>query len=184
MSEELVIRHCSPTLAGLKTGSLFSCAYEEEKRLWDEIRCMNRKLVSKGLRILPLRLSGQRVLLYLYRPQRLQRDWERCGARSLLEQLGYSPGNAGQCVRRLMGRLKQESFPHEIGLFLGYPPEDVRGFLEQGAAGAKGQGYWKVYGDVASAQRVFARYRKCTAVYCAQWGQGKPLERLIVTEHS
>ena len=28
MSEELLIRHCAPTLAGLKTGSLFVCAFE------------------------------------------------------------------------------------------------------------------------------------------------------------
>ena len=26
MSEDLLIRHCSPTLAGIKTGNLFSCA--------------------------------------------------------------------------------------------------------------------------------------------------------------
>ena len=26
MSEQLLVQHCSPTLAGLKTGSLFTCA--------------------------------------------------------------------------------------------------------------------------------------------------------------
>ena len=28
MPEELMIRHCAPTLAGLKTASLFACPYD------------------------------------------------------------------------------------------------------------------------------------------------------------
>lgn len=33
MSEDLLIRHCSPTLAGIKTGNLFSCACPSRKDL-------------------------------------------------------------------------------------------------------------------------------------------------------
>lgn len=31
MSEELIIEHCSPTLAGIKTGSLFSVKIKEQR---------------------------------------------------------------------------------------------------------------------------------------------------------
>ena len=58
MSEELVIRHCSPTLAGLKTGSLFSCPCRGWEQLTPAIRSLNHKLVPRGLRVLPLRLRG------------------------------------------------------------------------------------------------------------------------------
>ena len=58
MSDELVVRCCAPTLAGIKTGSIFSCPYESEKRLFDEIRGLNRRLVPAGLRVLPLRWRG------------------------------------------------------------------------------------------------------------------------------
>ena len=68
MSEEVLIRHCSPTLAGMKTGNLFSVAYTDEKELRDELRAFNRRFVSKGLRIVPLRRRENRALLYLYRP--------------------------------------------------------------------------------------------------------------------
>ena len=79
-------------------------------------------------------------------------------------------------------RRLQESgdFPHEIGLFLGYPPEDVRGFIENHAEGYKFVGCWKVYGDEKSAKKQFARYKKCTDVYCSQWANGKSIERLTV----
>ena len=48
----------------------------------------------------------------------------------LLESQGYHSHDAARCIRELRHRLKDSTeFPHEIGLFLGYPPEDVRGFF-------------------------------------------------------
>lgn len=41
-------------------------------------------------------------------------------------------------------------------------------------------GEWKVYGDADQARETFAKYRKCTQVYCAQFAQGKSIERLAV----
>lgn len=38
MFEELIIRHCSPTLAGLKTGNMFRCSYSSQSVLLDGIR--------------------------------------------------------------------------------------------------------------------------------------------------
>ena len=35
MSEEQVVRNCAPTLAGLKTGNLFACPYENREDLLD-----------------------------------------------------------------------------------------------------------------------------------------------------
>ena len=64
MSEELMIREASPTLAGIKTGNLFTCPYESKEQVMDEIREMNRCLVKKGLCLLPFRFSEKRVLLY------------------------------------------------------------------------------------------------------------------------
>ena len=81
---------------------------------------------------------------------------------------------------RLIERLRgSEAFPHEIGLFLGYPPEDVEGFIYRRSE-AKFTGHWKVYGDVESAQRSFQRYRRCTDSYLKQAAKGLEIERLTV----
>lgn len=48
MSEDLVISQCSPTMAGLKTGNLFTCPMEDKKTLNESIRRMNMKLVRAG----------------------------------------------------------------------------------------------------------------------------------------
>ena len=182
MSEELLVRHCSPTLAGIKTGNLFSCSYRDRKRLMGEISRINRRVVPKGLRVLPLRAEEGRALIYVYRPDRLRRDFSRRSVRRILDERGYKQCSPQQCIIKLMERLQQEDFPHEIGLFLGYPPEDVKGFIENGAAYSKCTGYWKVYGDHAAAEKTFAQYRKCTAVYCEQWKKGRAIERLVVAD--
>ena len=71
-------------------------------------------------------------------------------------------------------------FPHEVGLFLGYPPEDVEGFIENKARSCKLTGYWKVYSDEEKAKKIFAKYSKCTRVYTEQYADGKTIERLTV----
>ena len=49
-------------------------------------------------------------------------------------------------------------FPHEVGLFLSYPPEDVKGFIDHRANDFKCAGLWKVYGDVEQARAAFRLY--------------------------
>ena len=181
MPEEMVIRHCSPTLAGIKTGSLFSCPYDSEEQLRADVRAMNRRLVPKGLRVLALRYHKGLALIYLYRPDRLGRDLEAPEAAQLLAERGYPCSSPERCVIRLMAALRDsQEFPHEIGLFLGYPPDDVAGFIRWGAKHYKCVGDWKVYGDEQRARQLFAQYRACTRCYQALWNRGRTVEQLAV----
>ena len=80
MSEELLVRHCAPTLAGLKTANLFACRFSDGDALRRCLCCWNRRLTKKGLRILPLRFEGRRALIYVYRPARLACDLRQAAA--------------------------------------------------------------------------------------------------------
>lgn len=182
MFEELMIRHCSPTLAGLKTGNIFTCLCSSMTEVNHNIRRLNQKLTPKGLRVIPMKRLNSRVLIYVYRPGRLKEDFSKSAVRQILDEHGYEQCNPQQCIIKLMERLQQEEFPHEIGLFLGYPPEDVRGFIENKAACSKCTGCWKVYGDHTEAEKLFTRYRKCTAAYCEQWKKGREIEKLAVAD--
>lgn len=181
IAEERIIKHCSPTLAGLKTGSLFTLDYETEAAFKAEVIKLNRLLTPKGLRIIPMREAENKVLIYVYRPSKLQEDLRNDKIRSLLKKMGYPYKNPEKCVAHLAQKLKNsKDFPHEIGLFLSYPPEDVQGFIENKACRSKCAGYWKVYGDVAKAQKLFKMYKKCTDVYYAHWLRGSSIEKLTV----
>ena len=181
MSEETVVRLCAPTLAGLKTATLFAAAYQSPVEVRRQVRCLNRVLVPKGLRAVPLMYGKRRVQIYVYRPDNLRRDLQNAQAKSILRELGYAGMEPAECICRLRHRLRDsEEYPHEIGLFLGYPPEDVRGFIEHRAADCKCVGCWKVYGDAETARKTFRQYKKCTEVYCKEWRKGASLQQLIV----
>lgn len=122
-------------------------------------------------------------MIYLYRPQMLEEDLANPEAEEILSDMGYPKECAncrlGQLVRRMRSKY---GFPHEIGLFLGYPPSDVSGFMRSSSKGVKCVGCWKVYGNEEEAQNTFRRYEKCTAVYRKLAQRGKSLESLIVSK--
>ena len=89
MSEDILIRQGAPTLAGIKTGSLFPCPCENREALLTDIRQLNRRLSPKGLCLLPIRFLAGQALLYLYRPAELRRDLRDAQASELLRQAGY-----------------------------------------------------------------------------------------------
>lgn len=121
-------------------------------------------------------------LIYVYRPNALECDLADRRSRGLLLRYGYTPGDTNRCIVHLIRRLQSDGeFPHEIGLFLSYPPEDVLGFILNRACNHKCIGCWKVYGDEQTAQKIFWKYKKCSKIYSLQWEQGKSIEQLTVT---
>ncbi|MBQ9197303.1 MAG: DUF3793 family protein [Clostridia bacterium] len=180
MSDELVIRCCAPTLAAIKTGSLFNCPFESQAELTESLRLINRCLIQKGVRAFPLRYLNGRALIYLFRPQMLERDLQNPVAESILRENGYPEGTPMTRILYLIRRLREcESFPHEIGLFLGYPAVDVRGFIEHKEC--KCTGLWKVFeSDEEEAKRIFARCRRCTNAYVRRNQEGWSLSRLTI----
>lgn len=181
MSEQTLIENGAPTLAGLKTGNMFTCPYTDRKSINEDISRMNRLLVPKGIRMIPLRYGQKRVLLYLYRPGALARDLSSEEAEKILKSVGYEADSEESCLRQLIHRIcSEKEFPHEVGLFLSYPPEDVNGFMHRDSARCKCTGFWKVYGDEDSAQKTFAKYRTCNAIYSKCWQKGVPLSRLAI----
>ena len=182
MLEKYLIDHCSPTLASLKTANMFSCPYESGESLAEDVWQWNLQMKDKGLYLTILRKSEKKALVYLCRPQRLENDLHKPGVQKFLRACGYQGEHWEEALKELKERLHMcEKFPHEIGLFLSYPPEDVQGFIEHRAGDFKCVGTWKVYGDENRAKRLFAAYKKCTAVYYASWRAGKSIEQLAVT---
>lgn len=181
MSEELIIKQCSPTLAGIKTANLFSAYFESKKEMYDKIRELNKRLRNKGLLVLPLKYESNRGLIYFYRPKYLKKDINCILAKRILDLYGYDVNDTNKCIIHLIERIgKSDKFPHEIGLFLGYPPEDVKGFIDNKAKNFKAVGTWKVYGNEKQAKITFNKFKKCTDVYYKQWQSGKMIERLTV----
>ncbi len=182
MSEKLIIEHCSPTLAGIKTGSMFSVKITEETDLLEEIRELNRTLREKGLRVILLKETDQYALIYIYRPDHLKKDLNDPWAFHILRDKGYEWKSPEKCLVQLIGRLRNGGmFPHEIGLFLGYPPSDVECFMKDPCEGVKCCGCWKAYSDPEKANDTFRKFKRCTELFREMNNNGKSLAQLAVT---
>lgn len=181
MEDLLLITYCSPTLAGMKTGSLFRFRFSKTEERDESVRRLNRLLNPKGVSVCIL-LEGQAgSLIYVYRPRLLIRDLTAPEAADFLAENHYRAGSLTGILSQLSERLTADGgFPHEIGLFLGYPLEDVKGFIRNKGQNPLCCGIWKVYSDPEKAKQRFFRYEKCRQIYCRRFTEGFPLTRLTV----
>jgi hypothetical protein len=174
----MLARHCAPVLLGKKPAALFP-----KPAWWDEAETAGK------LRFLLFRRRDKNALVFAYAPRLLSRTLESDGVRKTLKGLGYPAGDAGACLAFLAQRFWEGGdFPHEVGFFLGYPPDDVRGFMRYRGSHCKLCGMWKVYGDVPKAAALFAEYALCRdrlvkhvqnggAILRRQTGRGVPAEK-------
>ena len=119
----------------------------------------------------------------VYRPALLRESLRQPERRAFLQTCGYpvstGTGRFLDELSRRMRSAKAGGFPHEIGLFLGYPLEDVTGFIAAGGAEYRCSGCWKVYGDVEQAQHLFRRYAACRKRYLAMASSGLTLGEML-----
>ena len=179
--ENRIIEHCAPTLAGIKSASLFNYFHAGEKVVQEELNEVNALLNEKGVYVEALLWREKSVLIYTYRPKQLQKELELPGVMRLLAKYGYQNCKADECICYLKKRLCDETcFPHEIGLFLGYPLEDVEGFIEYKGKNFKYCGLWKVYCNVDEKEKLFGKLKKCTEVYVKVFSEGRSLIQMTV----
>lgn len=181
--EAVLVRQCAPTLAGMKPGSIFCFNHSPLEVSRQKVCQWNKQLAPFGLtvQILLERPSSSSVIVFVYRHNRLEQMLSDDAYQSFLAQAGYERTNLDDLLEQLAQRLRtQPEFPHEIGVFLGYPLRDVIGFIENHGRNFTCCGFWKSYGNPAEMQVCFACYRRCIQTYVAMFEQGIPIERLAV----
>ena len=181
--EAVLVRQCAPTLAGMKPGSIFCFNHSPLEVSRQKVCQWNKQLAPFGLtvQILLERPGSGSVIVFVYRHDRLEQMLSDDAYQSFLAKTGYAGTNLDGLLEQLAYRLRtQPEFPHEIGVFLGYPLRDVIGFIENHGRNFTCCGFWKSYGDPAEMQVCFACYRRCIQTYVAMFEQGIPIERLAV----
>lgn len=209
--EAAVIRHCSPTLAGIKPGCLFNVpgvfaadlteepAVQLEQWTQAKILCEKldrlvaktaRKLEAAGvsIRVIAHRHCG--ALIYVWRSQELRQTLSQKNVAARLNEWGYTQAaqNLDASIQQLGHRLElcqrktcEASFPHEVGFFLGYPYEDVMGFIEHNGQDYLCCGCWKVYNEPERAEACFALYKQCTETCVQMFMHGSEIDEIAQT---
>lgn len=172
--EQAIVRFSAPVLAGIKPASLFSVSIKDYPDLNGDINTLNASLAKKGVSFQPVRRYNDRSLIFIYRRSMLESYLFQLDISHYLEQRGYSVHQGFDVIiTELFDRLVERlSFPHEVGIFLGYPLDDVVDFVKYQGQNCRICGYWKVYGDTGEAQRRFSEYDQCTKKLVNLYKQG------------
>ncbi len=176
-----LIDNCAPTLAGMKVACLFNYFFETRQSVLQELKSVNEMLNERGVFVEALLWRETSVLIYTYRPALLEEKLKQHEIMELLVRYGYVDSDVSNCINHLKERLyNYKCFPHEIGIFLGYPLEDVKGFIENNGKNCKSCGVWKVYHNEVEKQKLFDKFKKCTQVYKQVFGEGRKLVQMTV----
>ena len=177
---EVIANQCAPVLADVKPSNLLILTSEEEEVFlqMEELPHISSLCLYEG---------KNKSTWLLYRRDRLESAlvWPQTG--EFLEQYGYRMvrESLDEKLLRLQHRFAEykegrQPFPHEMGVFLGYPLGDVIGFIKNAGQNCKCVGCWKVYCNECEAIKAFARFKKCTSVYVRLWNQGRSVRQLTV----
>lgn len=178
--EETLVSHAAPVLAGIKPAALLSFSRKAYPQLPSIARAYSRRFQAEGLIFETVCRCRQHFLLLVYRPRLLKQRLEENEVRGCLTRFGYPQDSLSRILHHLRRRLRQTNgFPHEIGLFLGYPPRDVLAFLGEIPAPCLLCGYWKVYFNVEEAKQLFAQYDHCREAYCKAYQEGHTVSQLL-----
>lgn len=172
--------HSAPTLLGIKCASLISVGADEFELNY-HINIFNKKAAVKGLKSRILCKCKNRVLMLVYNEKLLLKRISDRNAVELLKKNGY-PLNISLdgYLDFLASRIKGcNDFPHEIGIFLDYPIEDVTGFIENKGENFKMCGFWKVYGSEEKAKKIFSNYIKCRNFLCGKLNDGVDIYKAL-----
>ncbi len=180
--ERHLVEQCAPTLAGIKVGNLFCCKIGAQEDIRVIIADWNNRFLAKGVQVRLIRETAAGALVYVFRPAMLSRLLACGEVDRFLEDCGFS---GCQTLEHYIDRLGSHiceagHFPHEIGIFLGYPLQDVQGFIKNKGKHFSLCGFWKVYSEPQRAERLFAQYRKCFGVYKALFENGRGILQLTV----
>lgn len=203
--EAKIVKHCAPVLTGIKPASMFSCPLKSAHCCGNPA-CTSLKLVDfflaygdcknrlsrLGIEMTILDQRERSALVFVYRSSHLLRTISSKESAELLGTLGYDASDVNKSLSILAqridvanpssGRRRTCSFPHEIGVFLGYPVEDVIGFMENQGDNYLVCGCWKAYSNASDAITCFCRFEECTQDLVCRHEAGTRIDELVLPE--
>lgn len=176
--ENQFIFQCAPLIARLKMSNLF--VIQEE-----HLHQLNRLLQKSKIHCRILYQKKESLTVLLYHPSMLAIYLQGQRARMLLCREGYDKLDLESVLSSFTNRYRQyrmgiQSFPHELGLLLGYPLDDVEGFIKNSGKNSLYTGYWKVYANVPAKRHLFRKYECAREDLLERVMHGAKLEQVLL----
>jgi hypothetical protein len=153
-------------LEGVKPGNLINVTSRRQpcdRNLYALWQAYGEELVEAGgLSVKVMRERNDSLLLFIYDSAALSRLLAENRVRTMLNRAGYwQITDLDKILAELKERIGSGSFPHEVGIFLGYPLKDVAAFMGWALIPFTCQGPWKIYGDPRRSLETAASHHEC-----------------------
>lgn len=179
--EEQIAFHCGPALAGIKPSNLVSCCNEKNPNIKKYISYLNNHLNKNDIYFETMCNCPKRTLVFVYRKKHLCEYIDQEDNKAFLKSFGYPMENDLQDIIEFMKKRIQinQNFPHEIGIFLGYPLSDIEKFIQNKGDNYKVNGYWKVYDNQEQIVKLFESYTRCRKTLLKHINSGASIVKLF-----
>ena len=108
-----------------------------------------------------LRVEDNSSLVLFFHRDALRRAVSQPENFATLQRCGYPESrDLKTFLRTLYQRFSIEKFPHEVGVFIGYPAKDVVGFIEKNRPRTPCRCPWTVFGDATESLFLSNLYRQ------------------------
>ena len=148
-----------------------------------ELARISMKLHNTNISLIILCTCKKRHLVMVYRAKELEEHLRSKEVSDYLREFGYRRDDFISNLIRLHQRMngfynKMKEFPHEVGVFLGYPICDIKGFLENKGERYLHSGYWKIYGNLEETRKKFLSYDEAREIAIDEFLSGRELESI------
>ena len=148
-----------------------------------ELARISMKLHNTNISLIILCTCKKRHLVMVYRAKELEEHLRSKEVSDYLREFGYRRDDFISNLIRLHQRMngfynKMKEFPHEVGVFLGYPICDIKGFLENKGERYLHSGYWKIYGNLEETRKKFLSYDEAGEIAIDEFLSGRELESI------
>lgn len=176
LSTQLAIQ-CAPLLTGNKISNLFIIDASEKGKV---IRLFSNTPIA----VFVLYENDKKVTFLLYKRQELMHYLQNISVKGFMLNLGYKEMKLEYILRELQIKYSshmtlKEEFPHELGIILEYPVEDVRAFIKNQGRNSIYVGYWKVYSNLAEALAIFEKYTIAKETLIRMVFQGYEIKQIL-----
>lgn len=176
--ERTLAFHCAPALFGIKASNLINVCLKDFPNLDNEIADLNKDF-NPRIFFKILNKTDKKALILVYQEYKLSRALFNMKAYLYLQGFNYpKERDLDSYLNHLSSKMKNEEFPHEIGVFLGYDLDDIREY-QNGNKNCLYVGYWKVFSDKERKMKIFDQYTKCKNIVSSLLNKGYRLEAII-----
>ncbi|EJP6472642.1 DUF3793 family protein [Clostridium botulinum] len=154
----LLLYLIAPTLDGVKPSTIvtLSSSGKNLDLLW--CRYKEEFLSLYKISYIELKKTDKCTTILFYHKKALNNVLYNKYNLEFLQEIGYKDFSSEKSfLFKLKSRFK-DTCPHEIGIFLGIPIEEVKSFMEDPKRECIYCGYWKVYNNIQKAKEQFTTY--------------------------